>query len=79
MVEAPPHPNSDDMAAKIKVDTITNASIKTKLGLTTTGEQHFEIPPLEILECYFGEYSISAKAYRTWDTPDAFFHQIAKF
>ena len=77
MAEAPP--NSHDMATKINIDMITNATIRKTLGLTSTGERHFEIAPSEVLECYFGEYSLSAKAYRTWDAPDAFFREIVKF
>ena len=78
MAEALAHPNSHDMATKINVDTITNASMKMKLGLRATSERHFEIPPLEVLECYFGQYSVSAKAYKTQDAFDPFFREIAK-
>ena len=79
MAEAPPHPNSHDMATKINIDTITNTTITKKLGLTSIGEHHFEIPPSEVLERYFGEYSLSAKAYRTRDYLDPFFQEITKF
>ena len=67
------------MAAKINVDTITNASTRKKLGLAGTSEHYFEIPPLGVLVCYFGEFSISAKAYRKRDAPHPLFHEIAKF
>ena len=61
VAEAPPHPNSQDMARKLNIDTITNASIRKKLGLFRSGECHFEIPATGALERYFGDYSISAK------------------
>ena len=67
------------MAGKLSVDTITNAMIMKKLGLSNTGERHFDIFRIEVLEHYFGEYSLSAKAYRTWDVPNPFFLEIAKF
>ena len=73
VAEAPPHPNALEMATKINVDTITSATIRKKLGLSNMGERYFNIFPNEVLERYFGEHSLSAKAYRTWDTPDPFF------
>ena len=73
VTEAPPHPNALEMATKINVDTITSATIRKKLGLSNMGERYFNIFPNEVLERYFGEHSLSAKAYRTWDTPDPFF------
>ena len=53
--------------------------IHIKLGLNNTGECHFNLFPIEVLERYFGEYSLSVKAYRTRDIPDPFFREIAKF
>ena len=79
VVEAPPHPDAQEIAKKLNVNTVTNASIRKKLGLTATGEKHFEIPPTEDLEKYFGEYSTSAKAYRTKDIPNSFFREVGKF
>ena len=34
---------------------------------------------IKVLESYFGEYSPSAKAYRTQGGEDVFFHDVAKF
>ena len=48
-------------------------------GLVSQQERHFEIPPSEVLESYFGEYSASAKACRTKLAPDPFFLEITKF
>ena len=79
VAEAPSHPDALDIAKKLNVDTVTNATIRKKLDLSATGEKHFNIPPTETLEEYFGEYSVSAKAYRTKDIPNPFFREIAKF
>ena len=38
VAEASCHPNSIDIATKLNVDTITNAMIRKKLGLSNTGE-----------------------------------------
>ena len=46
----PPHPDAQEVAKKFNVDTITNASIRKKLGLSRTGERHFEIAPAKALE-----------------------------
>ena len=48
-------------------------------GLVSQQERHFEIPPSEVLESYFGEYSAFAKAYRTQLAPNHFFRDITKF
>ena len=64
---------------KLNINTVTNASIWRKLCLFATGEKHFEIPPSDELEKYFGQYSTSAKAYRTKKIPNPFFREIAKF
>ena len=33
----------------------------------------------DVLQSYFGEYSLSAKSYLTVGGPDVFFHDVAKF
>ena len=68
-----------DMASKLNIDTISNAMIRKKLGLNNIMECHFDIFPIEVLERYFGEYSLSAKAYRMRDAPNPFFRENAKF
>ena len=73
VAKAPQHPDAQEIAKKLNVDTVMNGSIRKELGLMAVGEKHFEIPPAEDLERYFGEYSTSAKAYRTKDIPNTFF------
>ena len=55
VVEVPPHPDAQDIARKLNVNAMTNASIRKKLGQFGTREKHFEIPPTNALEKYFGE------------------------
>ena len=50
VAEEPPHPNSHEMVTQINIDTITNATIRKKLGLTLKGERHIEIPSTKFLE-----------------------------
>ena len=79
--EAPAHPNAIEMASKLNIDTLTNSIVRRKLvlNINSTGEHHFDIFPTEVLERYYGEYSQSAKAYRTRYIPDPFFRDITKF
>ena len=79
VAEAAPHPEALDIAKKLNVETMMNVTIRKKLGLSTIGEKHFNISPAKALEKYFGEYSVSAKAYRTKDIPNPFFQEVAKF
>ena len=62
VVEAPPHPDAFNIARKLNVDTVTNAMVRQKLGLSGLGEKHFDIAPAETLQKYFAEYSLTAKA-----------------
>ena len=48
VVEAPPHPDVQEVAKKLNVDTITNATIRKMLGLSGSGERHIEIPPVGV-------------------------------
>ena len=79
VAEAPAHPNAFEMASKLNIDTLTNSIVRRKLGLNNTSERHFDIFSTEVLERYYGEYSQSAKAYKTRDIPDPFFRDIVKF
>ena len=53
--------------------------VRKKLSLDSTGGRQFEILPTELLERYYGKYSLSTKDFRTRDIPDPFFRDIAKF
>ena len=79
VAEEPAHPNALEMARKLNIDTLTNSMVHRKLGLSSTGERHFDICPMKVLERYNGKYSQSAKAYGESGIPDPFFHDITKF
>ena len=49
VAEAPPHPNALDIAKKLNVDTVTNAMVRQKLGLSGLGKKHFDIALAEVL------------------------------
>ena len=55
VAEVPPHPNALEMARKLNIDTITNAMVRKKLGLSNIGEHHFDIFPTKVLERYYSE------------------------
>ena len=78
VAEALPHPEACNIAKKLNVDTITNATVRQKFGLSGLGEKHFDIARVETLAKYFGEYSTTAKAYRTKEIRNAFFRKVAK-
>ena len=79
MAEAPPHPNATEIASRINIETITDSMLRKNLNLDSTGERQLEMVPSHILECYYGKYSLSAKAFRTKDIPNPFFKDVAKF
>ena len=79
VAEAPPHPNAIEIASKLNIETVTHSMICKKLSLDSTGERQLEMFPSEILERYYGKYSLSAKAFWTRDIPDPFFQELAKF
>ena len=53
--------------------------VRKKLGLSITSKREFDNLPTKLLERHYGKYFQSAKAFRTRDIPDPFFHNIAKF
>ena len=61
------------------MDTVTNATVRKKLSLSTIGEKNFDVAPAETLQKYFGEYSTTTKAYTTKEIPNASFGQVFKF
>ena len=79
VAEAPSQTNAMEIASKLNIETLTDSMVCKKLSLDSTGERQFEILPSELLERYYGKYSLSAKAFRTQDIPDPFFRDVAKF
>ena len=77
VIDAPPHPDAQEMALQIHPDTVTNNIIRIALDLQRGGEHDVEVPPHTILKYYFGLYSVSGKAYRTYGGPNKFFGEIS--
>ena len=65
IAEVPPHDEPEQAAATIDLSKITEGAIKALIGLQAGGLQSVECPSNKILFEYFGEYSLSSKAYRT--------------
>ena len=77
--EAPPHPNVIEIASKLNIQTMTDSMIRKKLSLDSRSERQLEMVPSDILERYYGKYSLSTKAFWTRDILGPFFRDVAKF
>ena len=78
MIDAPAHPDAQAVARRIHPDTITNNVIRTALDLQRGGDHVVEIPPPMPLKEYFGEYSTSGKAYRTYGGSNKAFGELPR-
>ena len=78
VIDAPTHPDAQEIARKLHPDTVTNNMIRIALDLQRGGEHEVEIPPHTTLKEYFGMYSISGKAYRTYRGSNKAFGEIAR-
>ena len=78
VINAPRHPEAQEIAPQLYLDTVTNNLIRSALGLHRGGDHDVEIPPQTILKDYFGLYSVSGKEYRTYRGPNRFFGKIAR-
>ena len=70
VVDALPHPKTQEIARRVHLDTINNNQIRLVLGLQRGEEHDIEASPQNIIEEYFAKYSVSAKVYRTHDGPN---------
>ena len=77
VIDTPAHPDAQEIACRIHPNTVTNNMIHATLDLKRGGEHEVEIPPHTTLKEYFGMYSISGKAYRTYGGPNKSFGEIA--
>ena len=59
-------------------DIVTNNMIRADPDVKRGGEHEVQIPPHTTLKEYFGMYSISRKAYRTYGGPNKSFGEIAR-
>ena len=78
VIDAPTHPDAQEITRRIHPDIVTNNMIRAALDLKRGREHELEIPPHTTLKQYFGMYSISGKAYRTYGGPNKSFGEIAQ-
>ena len=78
MIDALAHPDAQAVARRIHPHTVTNNIIRATLDLKRGGDHEVEIPPSTTLKEYFGVYSISGKAYRTYGGSNKAFGEIAR-
>ena len=78
VVDASPHPEPQEIARQLHPDTVTNNIIRSALDLQRGGEHDIEVPRHTTLKDYFGVYSVSGKAYRTYGGSNKFFGEIAR-
>ena len=78
IIDAPAHPDAQGVARRICPEAITNNVLRAALDLQRGGDHDVDIPPASKLKEYFGEYSASGKAYRTYGGPNRAFGEIAR-
>ena len=76
--DAPPHEEPEKVAPTIDLEEITEGTIQALTGLPARGLRSIESPSTEIFYQYFGEYSLSNKAYRTQGREDPLFRKVAR-
>ena len=65
IADAPRHAKPEQAAATIDLSEVTEGAVQALMGIKADGLRSIENPSNQILFEYFGEYSISSKAYRT--------------
>ena len=78
IADAPPHDEPEQAAKTIDLSEITEGAVQALTGLQAGGMQSVECPSNEILFEYFGEYSLSSKAYRTQGGQNLLFGEVAR-
>ena len=78
IADAPPHAEPEQAAATIDLSEITEGAVQALTGLQAGGLRSVECPSNQILFEYFGEYSLSSKAYRTQGGQNLLFGEVAR-
>ena len=78
IADAPPHGEPEQAATTIDLSEITEGAVQALTGLQAGGLRSIEHPSNQILFEYFGEYSISSKAYRTQGGQNLLFGEVAR-
>ena len=78
IADAPPHKEPEQAAATVDLSEVTEGAVQALTGISEGGLQTIELPSSQILSEYFGEYSLSSKAYRTQGGEDQLFGEVAR-
>ena len=78
IADAPPHAEPEQAAATIDLSEVTEGAVQALTGIKAGGLRSIENPSNQILFEYFGEYSISSKAYRTQGGQNLLFGEVAR-
>jgi hypothetical protein len=78
VADAPPHKEPEQAAAAVDITEVTEGAVQALTGIKEGGLQTIELPSSQILFEYFGEYSLSSKAYRTQGGENLLFGEVAR-
>ena len=78
IADAPPHDEPEQAAAAVDIAEVTEGAVQALTGIKEGGLQTIELPSSQILFEYFGEYSLSSKAYRTQGGENLLFGEVAR-
>ena len=78
VADAPPHQDPEQAATTVDLSEVTEGAVQALTGITEGGLQTIELPSSEIFFEYFGEYSLSSKAYRTQGGENPLFGEVAR-
>ena len=78
IADAPPHADPEQATTTIDLSEITEGAVQALTGLQAGGLRSIECPSNQILFEYFGEYSLSCKAYRTQGGQNLLFGEVAR-
>ena len=78
IADALPHEEPEQAVATIDLSEVTEGAVQALTGIKAGGLRSIENPSNQILFEYFGEYSISSKAYRTQGGQNLLFGEVAQ-
>ena len=79
VADAEPHPEAEEIIKHIDANQITNKQVCRFLNLKNEGYNVMHTLDIDVLQSYFGEYSLSSKSYLTVGGLDVLSHDVAKF
>ena len=78
VADAPPHKEPEQAATAVDLAEVTEGAVQALTGISEGGLQTIELPSSQIFFEYFGEYSLSSKAYRTQGGANLLFGEVAR-